>query len=132
VIHHGGAQTLLRHVKFEAQTMPHPPQLFRSNAVFTQVFEHSVRPMAQVHTPLLQPTVPMVPWQTVPHEPQLRRSFCRSRQMPLQLLVPTGHWQLPATQNWPTEQVRPHWPQLARSLWRSRQMPLHTPKPPLQ
>ena len=122
----------MRHVKFEAQTTPQPPQLFRSNAVFTQVFEHCVSPVAQTHAPPEQPTVPIGPWQTVPHVPQLLRSFCRSLQMFPQALWPTGHWQLPATQNWPAAQVRPHMPQLVRSLWRSRQMPPHEPKPPLQ
>jgi hypothetical protein len=119
-------------VRFEAHTTPQPPQLFRSNAVFTQLFEHEVRPIAHTHDPLLQPTVPMAPWQTVPHPPQLLRSFCRSRQVPLQLLWPTGHWQEPATQNWPAAQVWPQVPQLARSPWRSRQTPPHSPKPPLQ
>lgn len=112
--------------------MPQPPQLFRSNAVFTQLLEHSVRPTAHTHAPLEQPTVPMGPWQTVPHVPQLLRSFWRSLQKPPQGLWPTGHWQVPATQNWPTLQVRPQAPQLFRSLWRSRQMPLHSPKPPVQ
>lgn len=79
--------------------MPQPPQLFRSNAVFTHVFEHRVSPVAQTHWPLEHPTVPIGPLHTVPHMPQFRRSFCRSRQKPLQRLVPTGHWQLPATQN---------------------------------
>jgi len=88
---HGGTQALLRQVRFEAQTTPQPPQLLRSNAVLTQVFEQEVSPTAHTHAPALQPTVPMVPWQTVPHMPQLLRSFCRSRQVPLQLLCPTGH-----------------------------------------
>ena len=112
--------------------MPQPPQLFRSNAVLTQVFEHDVSPMAHTQLPLEQPTVPTGPWQTVPHMPQLLRSFCRSRHWPLQLLWPTAHWQFPATQNWPMAHVRPQLPQLARSLWRSRHTPLHTPKPPEQ
>ena len=112
--------------------MPQPPQLFRSKAMLTQVFEHWVRPVAQTQAPPEQPTVPKAPWQTVPQVPQLLRSFCRSRHTPPQLLWPTGHWQLPATQNWPGEQVRPHMPQLFRSLWRSRQTPLHWPKPPEQ
>lgn len=115
----------MRQVKFAAQTTPQPPQLFRSNAVFTQLLEQSVRPTAHTHAPLEQPTVPMGPWQTVPHMPQLLRSFCRSRQKLPQRLWPTWHWQLPATQNWPKVQVRPQAPQLFRSLWRSRQMPPH-------
>lgn len=122
----------MRQVKFEAHTTPHPPQLFRSKAVLTQVLEHKVSPLAQVHAPLTHPTVPMVPWQTVPHEPQLFRSFWRSLQMLPQRFCPTGHWQLPATQNWPKLQVRPQAPQLFRSLWRSRHTPLHWPKPPVQ
>lgn len=116
----------------EAHTTPQPPQLFRSKAVFTQVLEHEVSPTAQVHVPALQPTVPMVPWQTVPQLPQLFRSFCRSRHWPLQLAWPTGHWQLPATHNSPPPQVRPHAPQLARSAWRSRHTPEHSALPPVQ
>lgn len=66
--------------------MPHPPQLFRSNAVFTQAFEQSVRPTAHTQLPALQPTVPGAPWQTLPHMPQLLRSVCRFTQRPLQTL----------------------------------------------
>jgi hypothetical protein len=122
----------LRQVRFGAQTVPHAPQLFRSNAVFTQVLLQLVSPVAQVHVPFTQPDVAAVPWQTVPHAPQLKRSFWRSRQMLPQFAWPTGHWHEPATHCCTPEQERPHMPQLARSLWRSMHRPLHRPKPPVQ
>lgn len=100
--------------------------------MFTHWLPQSVRPVWQVHVPLTQPEVRAVPGQALPHAPQLLRSFCRSRQVPLQLAVPTGHWQAPATQNWPVGQVRPQAPQLFRSLCRSRHVPLHWAKPPVQ
>lgn len=125
-------QTLLRQVKFAAHITPHPPQLFRSKAVLTQALLQSVSPIAHTHAPFEHPTDPIGPWQTVPHEPQLRRSFCKSRQMVPQRFWPTWHWQLPATQNWVPPQERPHAPQFWRSLCRSRQTPLHCPKPPVQ
>lgn len=118
-------QTLLRQVKFEAHTVPQPPQLFRSKAVLTHALLQLVNPIAQTQAPLEHPTEPIGPWQTVPHEPQLLRSFWRSRHAVPQRLWPTWHWQLPATQNWVPLQVRPHAPQLRRSLCRSRQTPLH-------
>jgi hypothetical protein len=58
---HGAAQTLLRQVKFEAHTVPHAPQLFRSKAVLTQVLLHVVSPVPHVQAPALQPTEPTGP-----------------------------------------------------------------------
>jgi len=98
------------------QTVPHVPQLFRSNWVLRHWVPHFVRPTLQVHTPCEHPCVAAVPGQTLPHAPQLLRSFCRSRHWPLQLVKPTLHWQLPATQNWLKLQVTLQPPQLLRSL----------------
>lgn len=64
--------------------IPQPPQLLRSNAVFTHAPLQLVSPMLHVQTPFTQPVVAMEPLHTFMHMPQLLRSFCRSRQMPLQ------------------------------------------------
>jgi hypothetical protein len=57
--------------------------------------------------------------------PQLVRSVSRSRQAPLQSVVPAAQeiWQAPLTQRLPGAQARPHAPQLALSVSRSRQAP---------
>ena len=104
------------HRRFDAQTVPQAPQLFRSNWRLRHWVPHLVSPTLQVQTPCWQPCVAGVPGQTLPHAPQLLRSFCRSRHWPLQLVKPTLHWQDPATQNWLKLQLTPQVPQLLRSL----------------
>jgi hypothetical protein len=74
-------------------------QLLRSNWVFTQLLPHLVSPVLQVQTPLLQPTIAAEPTQAFPQAPQLFRSEFKSRHNPRQLVRPTLHWQVPATQN---------------------------------
>ncbi len=130
--HYGGTQAPLRQVKLLAHTLPHLPQLLRSNAVLTQVPLHDVRPVWHTHWPPTQPVVSGVPPHEKPHMPQLFRLVWRSTQVPLQLVWPTGHWHWPATQPWLKAHWVPHLPQLFRSDWRSRHTPLHTPKPPEQ
>lgn len=66
--------TPLKHVWFDAQTMPHPPQLFRSNCVLTHAPPHCVRPVLHTHAPPTQPLVNGVPLHALPHAPQLFRS----------------------------------------------------------
>lgn len=66
--------------------------------------------------------------QALPHAPQLAGSVCSRTQMPLHLVKPGWHWQLPLMQV-PLEQAFPHEPQLAASAWVLTHSPLHLMKP---
>jgi hypothetical protein len=58
--------------------------------------------------------------------PQLRLSVWRSRQTPVQSVVPATHdtTHTPREQSWPDAQERPHMPQWLVSVVRSRQTPV--------
>jgi hypothetical protein len=76
------------------QLCPHPPQLFGSLFVLTQLPPHFVKPKsheAAVQTPLLQPGVPLgTAAQTWPQAPQLLGSLPGSTQLPLERHWPVG------------------------------------------
>ena len=97
-----------------------------------QAMPHMVRPVLHVHTPLWQPMVAKLPWQTLPQAPQLFRSVSRLRQVVPHSVWPTAQVHAPATQTW----LLPHWvpqlPQLLRFAWRSVQRPLQRPAPEVQ
>lgn len=79
--------------------MPHMPQLFLSNCVFTQLPPHKLKPTLQVQAPFWQPMALALPVHTLPQVPQLLRSESKLRHTPLQFEKPTWHWHLPAMQN---------------------------------
>jgi hypothetical protein len=106
-----------------AQTFPHEPQLFTSEATATQVLLQTCAPVAQRQEPPLQ-TPPV--GQAAPQAEQLLLSDVRSTQaVPQSDLVP-GHLQLPETQLVAAAQMLWQEPQLFRSVRRFDSQPSFT------
>jgi hypothetical protein len=74
--------------KYEEQTVPHAPQLWKSLLVSTHLPLQFVIPLGQPHWPAVQ-TPPV--GHADPHAPQFAALVCVSTQAPLQLVVPAGH-----------------------------------------
>jgi hypothetical protein len=68
--------------------------------------------------------------QAIPQEPQLRTSVAVLTHVPLQMMKPEGHKQVPPTQNGEIfVQTMPQEPQFIGSFWRSTQSPSQTVVP---
>jgi hypothetical protein len=102
------------------QAFPHPPQLFGSLCVSTQLPLHLAPPLAHWHEP---------PWhvvpapQTVSHPPQLELSDVSSTQKPPQSDWPPLQLHIPPTHGTALPQELPQVPQLFGSLVSSTQEP---------
>jgi len=113
-----------------AQIWPHIPQFWAFSVVFTHRPLQMVKPVGQLHLPLVQLVPPV---HVTPHAPQLFSSefvfvHCPPHDVkPLQLC-----WQLPPMQTWPAAQALPHIPQFWGSVLMFVQRPLQFVKPPLQ
>ena len=94
------------------------------------------RPFVHVTIPDLQVPASHVPWQTLPHSPQLFSSVRMSTQVSLQGQSPAGQRfetpvHPPSTQL-PVMHALPHSPQLRGSVFRSAHSPLHNDSEPVQ
>jgi hypothetical protein len=98
--------------------MPHPPQLFGSKKVRTQV--PLQRTNGGLHCTMHLPNEHTWPvGQALPQKPQLFGSLKREVQLPLQLVNPRLHWQAELMHVPFDPQAPPHRPQFWGSVARS-------------
>jgi hypothetical protein len=138
--------TPARHFCPVVQPVPHVPTVFEQNAgsdaVSTQLPPHKVSPGRHLQAPALQYSpslqMPLAAPPPAAQRPQLRASFCRSRQPPpppppnaKHAVSPVSHWQVPRVQPVVNSgsQALPQKPQFAVSDAVLTQVPLQLTVP---
>jgi hypothetical protein len=114
------------------QTLPHMPQLLRSDWLFVQTPPQTSKPAGHLHSPLTQFSPPEQAW---PHEPQFDVSARTLTHAPAHavVLAPQSALHVPFLQTWFAAQACPQVPQFLGSRLSCTHAPLQSvtaPPPP--